>query len=122
MSFASHIIVTMADFSAKQISKIRCGELVLGYDLEGNIQPARVLKIVSEYDSKVICLSDSTICTPNQIFLCNHFEPVTKLHSGVRAEGSNAPFKIVAEPTNQIVSGLFTETHTYIANGWRVHE
>ena len=112
----------MADFSAKLISKVRCGELVLAFDGENNIQPAHVTKIVSEWNVPVISLSDSTICTKDQIFMFDGFKPVTQLHGGIRAEGSTASFRIVAEPTNQIVYGLFTEIQTYIASGWRVHE
>lgn len=120
MSFAAHTVVTLAGFNAKPISEVRCGELVLGYDTDGNIQPVRVLKTESMWNAKVVSLSDGTICTPDQMFMSDSFKFVMESHEGMRAEGSMASFKIVSEPTNQIVFRLSTELTAYIANGWRV--
>lgn len=118
MSFAVHTPITMADFNSKPISQVRCGQLVLAYDEDGNIQPARVIGVESRWNRNVVGLSDETICTPDQVFFPD--TPATEAHEGVRLEGTLASMKIVSQPTDGIVFSLTTELGSYIANGWRV--
>jgi hypothetical protein len=121
--FAAWTLILMGDFSKKPISEIRAGDRVMSFD-ENGIQSARVIGTMSRWNAEVVGLSDGTICTPDHRFLSREgeFKPVIELDGGIQWDGTKAPFLIVAEPTKQVVYNFTVERlHTYIANGWRVH-
>ncbi len=126
--FAAGTPIEMADGSAKPIEAVQLGDMVMSYDANGSLTPAKVLQILVHPNQPVNNLNGILVTGEHRFLTSNGtYKHDSDLQHGVdklvAADGSLVSDWTLT-PTGKVMTVYnFTieGTHTYIAGGFRVH-
>lgn len=132
--FAAGVLITMADGSTKAIEDIRVGDLVEAYDERTQARGAGEVTALHRLERDGLVNVDGVAVSENHRFLAVDPEDgelmtyvaIGKLSAGdglVNADGSTHPIRELTRVGGRARVYNFTvqPQHTYVANGWRVH-
>jgi hypothetical protein len=125
--FAGNTKISMADGTVKNISDIKCGDLVKSFDGEGPTKTGLVIATFSRKDADVVKLSNGSICTPDHRFLTNAgFLPIADVTTEfcIKEDGSTIHVYVDHKSPIQkttVYNFTVSPSHTYIADELRVH-
>ncbi len=131
--FVEGTSILMADGSSKNIEDIKLGDVVTAFDADsGETDGREVISLFAHAAQPIWALNDRTFCTPGHRFFANFggngwgFWPLEEIPIGARlmsADGSEIVAETIQDTGRRQTVRNFTVQglHTYIANGYRVH-
>lgn len=129
--FAAGTAILMDDGNLKTIETIKLGDKVMAFDGEGELEPREVVALLAKRSQPVVRVNVKTLVTQQHRFFVNQgagweFVAVEDILAGAIAMGPDGSEIVIdgiedareqRDVYNLTVEGL----HTYVANGFRVH-
>lgn len=127
--FAAGTMILMADNSLKPIENIEVGDVVMSFDeddVHAELEPNRVTETFVHAENLVLNLNDTTLMTPaHKVYTAeNIVKPIGQLNGSILINYEHRPIPCVLKDHNKRITVYnFTveNNHTYIADGYRVH-
>lgn len=129
--FAPGTAILMADGSLKAIEEIKLGDMVMAYDGETPLEPRKVIEVFSKLDQPVVRLNGKTLVTRKHRFFVDRgtgyeFVPIAEVPPGAEIlNGDGDPVLVESiedlRESRNIHNFAVEGLHTYVANGYRVH-
>ncbi len=130
--FAKGTAVLMADGSEKPIEQLQLGDMVMGFNEGDDPEPCEVIGRFAHRSKPVWRLNGNTMVTPGHRFFAMigtngyGFWPLEEIPLGARimaGDGSSVVVETIEDAGEQrdVFNITVQRMHTYIANGYRVH-
>lgn len=130
--FAAGTTVLMADGTTRLIEQIQLGDKVMGFNEDEDPEPCEVIGRFAHRSKPVWRLNGNTLVTPAHRFFAlidnkgHGFWPLEEIPIGAKimaGEGSSVTVETIEDAGEQrdVFNITVQRLHTYIANGYRVH-